>query len=342
MPGDRRLWLGLAVSALFVLLLLWQVDTGEVLEALRGVRPGWLMLALAVYMAGLWLRALRWKLVLGPSVAVGMSDTFSLVLIGYAANNVLPVRGGEVVRAGLLQRRHGAPWALGLGTILVERVLDGIVLAVFLAVAVALAGGSPLLRGLALAAGGGSVVAALLIVGLDVAPRRAGALVGALPRVLPGALQRRARSWIEGFVLGLTTLHGPRDWTRVIAVTAASWALEAASYWLAGLAFGLDIPAPLYLGLCAAANLAIAAPSTAGGVGPFEFFARTVAIAHGVASGAATAYAIGLHALILLPVVAIGAVLVWRQDLGLRGVLAARPPPAAGEQEPPAQRPAAE
>ena len=104
----------------------------------------------------------------------------------------------------------------------------------------------------------------------------------------------------------------------------ATWGLEAATYWLVGEGFGLGLaPAP-YLGLCAAANLAIAAPSTSGGIGPFEFFARQVAVGFGAARGAATAYALVVHAVVLIPVVILGAVLLWRQHLGLGSLVRAR------------------
>ena len=64
-----------------------------------------------------------------------------------------------------------------------------------------------------------------------------------------------------------------------------------------------------------AANLAIAAPSTAGGIGPFEYFAREVAVVYGATVTAATAYALVLHAVLLGPVVLLALILVWRRHL---------------------------
>lgn len=330
MLRSPRLWLGFAVSALFVVLLLRQVDPGELADAVRGVRPAWLLAAGAVYLAGLWLRSLRWWLVLRPSLAISIRDTFVLVVIGSAANNLLPARAGELVRAGLLQQRHGGSWMLGLGTIALERVLDGIVLTVFLATTIALAGGSTLLRGLALFAGAVFVAITPLIVLLIARPEATTAMVVRLPRLLPAALRPRARAWLNGFLGGLTTLRGPAAWSRVVAVTVVSWAFEAAAYWLVGVAFGLDVSPPLYLGVAAATNLAIAVPSTVGGIGPFEFFARETVVAYGAATTLATAYAIVLHALLLIPVVVAGLLLLWQRHIGLRAFATARKPTAAG------------
>ena len=103
------------------------------------------------------------------------------------------------------------------------------------------------------------------------------------------------------------------------------------SYWLVGLALGLDLDALLYGAVLGAANLALVAPSTAGGVGPFEFFAREGVAAHGVAAATAAAYAIVLHALLLAPVVLAGLAVLWRRHLGPGALLSTgEPAPAAG------------
>ena len=329
-----RVWLGLVVSAAFFVLLLRQVDGRELLDAIREVRPAWLVVALAVYFAGLWVRALRWRLILRPHVEVAGRDAFALLVIGYAANNVLPVRAGEFVRAGLLQQRHGAPWATGLGTIVVERILDGLVLAAFLAATVALAGGDGLLRTLALVALlGFAVVAAMLVLLGRTSGRRARRLMP----LVPSRFRVRIEATLARFAVGLTALRGTRAWASLAALSVATWGLEAATYWLIGLAFALPLDAPLYLGLCAAANLAIAAPSTAGGIGPFEYFAREVAVFYGAGVAAATAYALVLHVLILVPVLLLALALLWRRHLAPGTLLHAPAGPPTSEAPVPAE-----
>ena len=59
MLRSRRVLFGLAVSAIFLVLLLWQIDLGEIGTALRDAEPGWVLLATPVYLLGLWLRAWR-------------------------------------------------------------------------------------------------------------------------------------------------------------------------------------------------------------------------------------------------------------------------------------------
>ena len=98
-PGGRRwgrrTWLGLAVSLAFLVLLLARVERAEMVEALRGVQPAWFAPAALLLAGALWVRALRWRQILRPSLPLSARDAASLVVIGYAANNVLPARAGD-------------------------------------------------------------------------------------------------------------------------------------------------------------------------------------------------------------------------------------------------------
>ena len=322
-----RTWIGLGVSALCLVLLLARVDRDELLDAMREVRPAWLLPALALLAAALWARAARWAVILRPVHPISTRDAASLLVIGYAANNVLPARAGEVVRSVLFQRRHGGSAVTALGTIVVERVFDGAVLAVVLAAALASGTSSGPLRALALLAGAGFAALLLGLAALSTWPGPVRGLINGVLALAPGGLRPRVESLAARFLDGLVPVRGLRTWGVVVALTSGSWALEAACYWMVGEAFGLGLSPWEYAGICAAANLAIAAPSTSGGIGPYEFFAREVAVALGVAGALATAYALVLHAVVLIPVALAGVVLLWREQLGLRTLTTTELPP---------------
>ena len=312
--------------------MLRQVDRHELAAALAGVRFSYLLLALGVYAGALWVRGLRWQLVVRPHVRITSFEAFSLLVIGYAANNVLPVRAGEFVRAGLLQARHRTPWTTGLGAIAVERVLDGVMLALFLSVTVLIAGGDGVVRALAALGTAGFLTILVLMYALAHAGDRGTRVLAGLLRLVP-AIGDRLASMAEGALGGLAVLRDARLGAWLLVATLVTWTLEAATYGLVGAAFGLGLDPLVYLGVCGAANLAIAAPSTSGGIGPFEYFASAVAVWFGAATAAATAYALVVHALILVPVVVLGAALLWRQQMGLGSVLRARKAATSGSLE---------
>ena len=316
--GRWRILLGFAISAIFIVLLLRSVDLGEVVDAISEADPGWLLLAAPIYALGIWTRAMRWRLILWPHLQLRRGDAASLVVIGNAANNVLPARTGEIVRALLVQRSHGGSGATTLGSIVVERALDGLVLSGFLIATIAVAGSSDFLRGLAIIAGGGFVAVTLVLMALVWRPESTSrALLGAIGRLPARVSSPLAAVAVRG-IAGLTLLRGPRAWSLAVGMTVVSWSLEAATYWLVGEAFGLGLNPLLYLGVAGAANLAIAAPSTAGGIGPFEFFARETVVVFGSSTAAATAqataYALAVHVFVLLPLSVIGLGLLWQRN----------------------------
>ncbi len=318
MMSRLRVPIGLAISALFIVLLLGQVDRDEVADAVRDVDATWMVLALGLLAAAIVVRAMRWRAVLRPICDVPLGEATSLMVIGLAANNVLPARTGEIVRAVLLKRRRGVSGLAVLGTIFVERVLDGLVLAMFLVGAIALAGGTGALQLFAALVGSGFVVLSALLALVAMRPDVGDRLVAIALRFAPGRLRERAAGWADRFRAGLAPMSTPRAWVVVTGLTTLSWSLEALSAWAVGQAFGLGLPVGIYFGVCGAANLSMAAPSTSGGIGPYEYFAREVVVRFGVPVATGTAYAIVLHLSVLLPVAVAGLVLLWVHGLGLR------------------------
>ena len=117
--------------------------------------------------ANFGLRGWRWHLILHRAgVPHRQRDAYGLTLVGYMGNNVLPARGGELLKIGLLGQRTTARRREILGTVLVERVLDAAVLIVLL-VAITWAGveGAPGGRGGASLAAAGLLLAAAGLAG---------------------------------------------------------------------------------------------------------------------------------------------------------------------------------
>lgn len=123
-------------------LLLWIAfkgqDPNKLIEDLRHANYFWVGIALIVMFASHWLRALRWNMMI---VSLGHRpktiNTFSAVIIGYMANLAFP-RMGEVSRCGVLVKTDKIPLNSLIGTVLVERLIDLISLALILALTIVL------------------------------------------------------------------------------------------------------------------------------------------------------------------------------------------------------------
>ena len=218
--------------------------------------------------------------------------------------------------------------ASALGTIAVDRLFDGLTLIPMLVIAAAVIGtnesfelgfihSSISLLGLAL------VMAVFFGLGLGVLfvlafsetwRNRTDALV---MRFTPERLRYSVEGLAHAFFRGLDALRSPVDLGVAWLMSTASWLLEATMYFMVGRAFHIDVGFQYFLLITAAANLAISVLASQGGVGPFELVTKQVLVAAGVSASAASAYAIGLHALVLLPVVIVGLYFLGTMGLSL-------------------------
>src|SRR5678816_1932387 len=80
-------------------------------------------------------RALRWRALLVPVYPVRLGSLFRLVMIGAMLSSILPARAGEFWRAHALGGEAGLSRSTVFGTIFVERVLDGLAVALLAATA---------------------------------------------------------------------------------------------------------------------------------------------------------------------------------------------------------------
>ena len=83
-------------------------------------------LSFPIYLLTLWVRALRWRHLTNAVCEASRSTLFRATSIGALANNVLPLRIGEVVRAFYLSRETRGSTAALFGTVVLERGIDGV------------------------------------------------------------------------------------------------------------------------------------------------------------------------------------------------------------------------
>ncbi len=315
MLRSGRVWIGFGVSAVFIALLFLRTDLSSVLDALRSANYWWLIPAVALYVGSVWVRALRYKYIVRTVRPVTTTEMFPILVVGYMANNLLPARAGELVRAYVLGEKHNVSKMAALGTVAVERLFDGLTLLGFLAVTVLMYGADSALKDLALIGVAIFAVALAVFVGALAAPDASEQLIGRLCRLLPAKLRDKARDLAVSFVEGLRSLRHPDAFAWVAITSVGAWMLEAVVYALVGRGFGIDAGFGSFVMAVGAGNLAITAPSSQGGIGPFEFFVKQVMIGAAVSESVATAYSFAVHAVILVPPTLLGLYYLWALDL---------------------------
>ena len=315
-----RILVGSAATGAFLWLFLREVDLREAWREITAL-PGWTMIAaLALVLATVLIMAVRWGYLLaGAGSRCSVRKLFSTVAVGRGANNILPARGGDLLRIESMRERH-VPVFVSAGTLFAERLLDGVVLSTWILFgALALGQGGPmLLTGVALSAGAALGVALVVVAARD--PDGAERLAWRVSRRLPPRWHTRFTRAAAHFVDGLGAFKGRGRLVAIFGTSAAMWLADVAMYYVIGEhAFGLDLPIGAYFLLEGIGNLALAVPATAAGIGTFDYLTLLATKGVEVELDKATAYVITRHALVVLPVTILGAILVRPAVPRLRG-----------------------
>jgi uncharacterized protein (TIRG00374 family) len=309
---------GLAVSLFFTWIALRQVELDAFGRALATSDYGWLVPASAALAVAVVVRVERWRLVFAPDSRPGRAATRDALFIGLLFNSILPVRAGEAARVVALQQRAGTPWAEGGATALTERIHDLLALCLLLVVArpflpdaTWLDAAARLALGLSL----GIVALAVVVARYGERPlRRLLRPVARLPRVPSATVDRLADSLLRG----LAGLRWAGLAARAFAATVLSWLLLSLSAWLlmAGFDLGLGFGAALLV--VVATNLAMVLPSSPAAVGVYEAAVLLALSPYGIEESRALSYAVVLHALNVLPFVALGWLVLHRHARRVR------------------------
>ncbi len=322
---NRRTLFALAVSVAFLAIVFWSIDFDEFLDAFAEANYLWLVPAVIVYFLAFTLRAWRWQSLLAHLGGVTLGRSYFVATIGYAANNVLPLRLGEFVRAYLLRRNPGLDMTASLATIAVERILDGLTLLLWLGIGLLFFASmwtlSPLLTLAAQVAAVVFISAGIAVLLAVLFPDAALRMGHAVTRPLPDRYAARLMGIAESLLHGFAALKDARKIPFWFVVSNAVWAGEALVYILVAVAMDVDTPIIVLCVAVAASNLATAVPSSSGGIGPFELLAKETLVRAGVGAGLATAYAVVIHATLWVPVTIAGAVLLILEGVPLREVL---------------------
>ncbi len=231
------------MAALALWYTLRNVPLDQLIASFKTVEYVYLLPAL-VLIGGIYvLRAYRWRVLLSPLKDIPVKEIYSPLMIGFLAN-VLPARGGEVVRAYLMGKKQAVPFTGVFATIVVERLFDLImVLALFAYVLVAYSdvfqkAGEVSGLSIETLANRFGIMSAILIVALMVFiymlvthKERLLKIVRWFLRPLPEKWREKILHLTDTFSDGLLVARDPAALAKIFFLTAATWVLIVASYY---------------------------------------------------------------------------------------------------------------
>ncbi len=312
--------IGILVSIVFLAIGFRDADLAHVWETIQQAQVIWLVPGVAIYFLAVWGRTWRWHYLLRQIKPITLRTLFPIVVIGYMGNNVYPFRAGEVIRAYVLKRNENVKVSASLATIIVERIFDGLVMLMFVFVALPFAHiEQDWLRTVIIL---GTLVffgALVVFFVLATQPARARRLLKAfLDRFMIERLREPIYHMADHFLYGLESLRSPRDLLMTLISSAFIWLTETTKYWFVMHAFNFQVSFFVLMLMTAVVNLATTLPGAPGYVGTFDGPGIKILEAFGVSTAMAAGYTLVLHAALWLPITLLGFFYLAREGLSWR------------------------
>jgi hypothetical protein len=332
-----KIAVSLALGGLFVWLAARDVDWTAVGLVLGRVEPLVALAYLAVFVLVHFIRVVRWGLLLRPLGPVGFGKLFTVSSVGFMALVLLPLRLGEFARPFLIAERGRIRVSGALATIVVERAVDALAMALLLVVLLFfLEGHAAIPADLAfwswVVLGGFLLLLGFLVLAYKQQARTV-AVFQRLFHFLPPRLLERVLSILRAFIDGLKALPDARLVLGFLGLTMVYWAVNGAGMFLLFFAFG-DLAG---LGLTEAFTVlsvlcvGLLIPAGPGMVGNFHYFVKlglSLFVSDAVLGSSGVAYAILAHAIQLGQQVVFGVVCLFSSQISLRHLWA---PPSVSQ-----------
>ncbi len=320
---------GLLISVLFLFIALRGLQIPDVWEGIKSADFIWLLPGVIIYFLAVWMRAFRWHLFLRPIETIPINKIFPIVTIGYMGNNIYPARAGEILRAVVLKHQHKVPVSASLATIVIERVIDGVIMLGFIILNLSeitnLPGTLDFEKTIRTVTFWGSAIFVgtfIIFLLAAVFPERAqNFLFLMIGKTIPKKWRGETQSISQRFIKGLRSLSSPIDVLIIFFVSVVIWLLETGFYWFIMLAFPFRVSFLTLMLMNGVLNLFTAIPSTPGYIGTFDAPGIAMLTAFGVNPEISASYTLLLHAALWLPITIIGGLffgkvgLDWRKEI---------------------------
>lgn len=308
----RKLLIGSVVSLAFLYLAVRGISWNEFVDAIRRTRWVFLVPAVVVTMLGHFSRAIRWKFMMAPIKACGISRLWSATAIAFMVNNVLPARLGEFVRAIAIGRTERVSKSASFATIVYERVVDVFVLILLTWYClVKISAPAWLARSTEVLIVFNVALFALLF-GMVRWRGRFRSSLARLLRRLPAGLQRRVHYSADAFIDGLAVVTRPRSLFPIAALSVVVWGCAVLGVYFCVLALGLQTPFLASVFLIVLVSLGSMIPSAPAFLGTIQYACVLGLGVYAVPRGEALAFSTVYHATTFIPITVAGLYYAWR------------------------------
>ncbi len=317
--------LGICVSAVSLWFsILKDTSLSELWLSMGDPNYWWVLPNLLFVILAMHQRSLRWRTMLSPIKTVQYNKLLAATCIGFMANNILPFRLGEYVRADSLARQDSdIAKSTSLATIFVERmVFDLIALLLILGgvIYVSPFEPDPKLEIIAYVAVIAAMVGVCFIAVISLRPEKAGNMLTRYLFFLPLSTKEKIKDVVIRFAAGLQFMRDPVTFINVAVQTLLIWLFMGFSNYFVFLAFGFDLPLEASYVLLVVVSVSILIPSSPGFFGVYHAGAVLTLSLYNIPDVDARAFSIVLHLAQYIPITLLGFYYLKKAHLSLKSL----------------------
>lgn len=319
-----KIGLGIVISTVFLYLAFRKLDFKQMKDAFSKADYGLIIPSLMIIFTSHWLRSIRWHFLLNPIKNVKVSNLFSALLIGYAANTILPAHLGELLRAYVIGRKRVISVSSVLATIVVERIIDVLSIVMIMAFSLVIYPVPAWVKK-------SGYLMFIFIIGLffflivmkkytELTMRCLRALLKPFPLKLYQKIDNISRSFLDG----LKPMHHSRDYVFIFILSLliwfCYWGVIYINFYTFNLVqnFNLDVISGLVL--LVITTISVVVPSSPGYIGTYHWLCQLSLELFKIPRAIGLTYAIVLHAISFFPVFVTGLIMAWKEGVKLSKV----------------------
>jgi uncharacterized protein (TIRG00374 family) len=323
----KQLWFGILVSLGLLYLLFRKIDWNLLFKAFSEIDAKFVAAAVAATFLGYYIRAIRWRYLVEPMKRVPMRSLFSCTIIGYMANNILPARLGEVVRAYALGDRENLDTSSVFATLVLDRLLDGFtVLLLLVATLFTLIFPAGMERARKSIVAGGYVTLALYVAVLFflfLLKTRKEMTLSFLQKFLkpfPDRFSRWVSSLVDSFIRGVQVSWNRRQIAGLIWTSLAMWGLAVWTVDLVLQGFGITLPITAAMFILILLVFAVMVPASPGFIGTYHAACMYGLMVFNLPKEKALSIALTVHGISFFPVTLLGLYFFLKNRKPLSGI----------------------
>jgi len=321
---NLALVISLLISLIIIAYLFSKMDWALVLQHTKKLNAWFFPLLIAGVPLLIWIRALRWRLLLPNRENLTIHGLSDATFVGYFASSVLPLRAGEIIRPWVASRWQPVSFSSAFVSIIIERLADATCMLTLFAlclsyideVPVAVQAGAHALGLLTAILLGGVFAAYLFPVRME---KILHGIANRLTHRIGSGMPEKINRMITDCFAGLRVIASVRQLIMVVVLSYVMWISNAVFYQILLWAFG-EYPS-FWVGMLlnVIVALAVAAPSAPGFIGTFQVGCLiALSTVSGYSEEFAMAYSVVAHAIQMIVIVLIGFVVLQIRGLSFR------------------------